>query len=148
MTVLETRSQAGSTVRWSEICGPQHHSAAFALGFEKAVAGSSPDRLTRVRRNPRNVARPATRVERQPRAAVAGSSPGSVRPARGVSVGRGRQVPARVISADRPRACQVNTAAAAKVTDDVPTWVLLTCGIVFGVMLLLAMAFIGGTSYA
>ena len=32
-------------------------------------------------------------------------------------------------------------------TDDVPTWVLLTCGVVLGVILLLALAFIGGPTY-
>lgn len=148
MTVLEMRSQAGLTVRWSEVCGPQHHSAAFALNLEEALGGARPDSLARVGRTFRDIARPASRVDRGPRGAEAGSSPGAVRPARGVSVAPGRRAPTRVVSADRARTCHVNTAAAAKVTDDVPTWVLLTCGIVFGVMLLLAMAFIGGTSYA
>jgi hypothetical protein len=34
------------------------------------------------------------------------------------------------------------------VVDDVPTWALLACGVVFGILMLLALALLGGPAYA
>lgn len=38
--------------------------------------------------------------------------------------------------------------AGSPVVDDVPTWVLLACGVIFGLVMLLALAFLGGPAYA
>ncbi|MFN3338774.1 MAG: hypothetical protein ACK40Z_03675 [Dietzia sp.] len=64
------------------------------------------------------------------------------------SVAPGRRVLVRPASAEQVRACGVEARATAPVVDDVPTWALLVCGIVFGVLMLLALALLGGPAYA
>ncbi|MBB1008846.1 hypothetical protein G6010_04430, partial [Dietzia sp. SLG510A3-3B2-2] len=64
------------------------------------------------------------------------------------SVAPGRRVLVRPVSTDRVRACHVEAPASTGVVDDVPAWALLACGIAFGVIMLLAVAFLGGPAYA
>lgn len=74
---------------------------------------------------------------RSPEPPVRTAAPGPrarVRPA--VSVGAG------------VRACHAESASGPTVVDDVPTWVLLACGLVFGLVLLLLVALVGGPAYA
>lgn len=63
-------------------------------------------------------------------------------------VGPGRRVLARPAVSDSVRACRVEAPSVSGVEDDVPTWALLACGIAFGVIVLLAVAFLGGPAYA
>ena len=79
-----------------------------------------------------------------------------VRPAAGVRVGAVRSegpsavAPGRRVlprSSVRARACHVEAPSPAGVVDDVPTWALLVCGILVGVLMLLALAFLGGPAY-
>lgn len=63
------------------------------------------------------------------------------------SLGPGRSGPARPATTGQPTACRVATISASPVVDDVPTWVLVACGIVFGVVMLLALALLGGPAY-
>lgn len=46
------------------------------------------------------------------------------------------------------RSCRVSAPAEESVVDDVPTWMLLVCGVAFGLMLLLAVALLGGPAYS
>ncbi|MFN3600370.1 MAG: hypothetical protein ACK4UY_03160 [Dietzia sp.] len=64
------------------------------------------------------------------------------------SVAPGRQVLVRPASPHQVRACGVEARPAAPVVDDVPTWALLACGILFGILMLLALALLGGPAYA
>lgn len=80
------------------------------------------------------------------RTGVAPSSTPVVAPGR--SIAHRRRMPARPPSAEGVRACRVETPADTAVVDDVPAWALLTCGILFGVVLLLALALLGGPAYA
>lgn len=61
-------------------------------------------------------------------------------------------LPARVLPAPGVgtgvRACRVESTSGSAVVDDVPTWVLLACGVVFGLVLLLLVALMGGPAYA
>lgn len=63
------------------------------------------------------------------------------------SIGVGRSGPVRLATTGQPTACRVDSVSASPVVDDVPTWVLLACGIVFGVVMLLALALLGGPAY-
>lgn len=148
MTILEMHSQEGSTVRWSEVCGPQHHSASVVPRAGGIAAEYIPAGSARTRRLPQSRVRPINRVERRSLVPVAGPRSAHARPARQLSAGPDRRVPGGAVTRDRIRACHVDTGAAVRMTDDVPTWVLLTCGVVLGVILLLALAFIGGPTYA
>ncbi|UVE95583.1 DUF3806 domain-containing protein [Dietzia sp. B32] len=60
----------------------------------------------------------------------------------------GRRVLVRPASAEGVRACHIEAPVASGVVDDVPTWALLACGIAFGVILLFAVAYLGGPAYA
>lgn len=89
------------------------------------------------------------------------SSPSSVRavaartvlvrnvPARGLPE---RTVPERTmprtVAGTGVRSCRPSVAAPARVVDDVPTWVLLACGVLFGLLMVFALAFVGGPAYA
>ena len=59
-----------------------------------------------------------------------------------------RIVQARPVASDSVRACRVESSAPTRVVDDVPAWALLACGIAFGILMLLAVAFLGGPAYA
>ena len=59
-----------------------------------------------------------------------------------------RIVQTRPVASDRVRACRVESPAPTRVVDDVPAWALLACGIAFGILMLLAVAFLGGPAYA
>lgn len=81
---------------------------------------------------------------------VRGSAPlrSAVVPARSVAPARRVRVRPVGVSGTGVRACRVDTAAGAAVVDDVPTWALLACGVVFGLVLLLLVALVGGPAYA
>ena len=76
------------------------------------------------------------------------------RGARPSPAGSPYRVRPRPASAVRPRpaitvrACRVDAPPRGGVVDDVPTWALLVCGIVVGVLMLLALAFLGGPTYS
>lgn len=51
------------------------------------------------------------------------------------------------LSPRQVRSCSVSAPAEVNVVDDVPTWILLACGVIFGLLLLLAVALLGGPTY-
>lgn len=128
MTVLEMQSRTQPALRWTEVCAPGH-----------ATVGP-PVRSGGLR----------TVAERAP---LNEMSPGRIQaPARGVAPARslapGREVLIRPASSQGVRACRIDVGTETAVVDDVPAWVLLACGIAFGVVLLLALALLGGPAYA
>lgn len=145
MTVTELQSFAHPTVRWTEVCPDDHRRAGVAPGNPAARTASA--RIGTSRRSVDRLA--ATRP-----------GGGSGRPESGVrsrvparstavsSVAPGRRIVGRPASTERVRACHVAAPVSTGVVDDVPTWVLLACGIAFGVIMLLAVAFLGGPAYA
>lgn len=161
MTIQELQSYASVAPQWTEACLAEH------------VRGESTDAPRQMRgRAPRAAVvqaeartRPPTRSEhRVGYARVAGRvGPGIARetaPVRPTSIRQaaasrpgspdqgalGRRVLARPTST--VRACHVQAPARAGVVDDVPTWVLAVIGITVGVLMLLALAFLGGPAYA
>ncbi|WP_354054317.1 hypothetical protein [Dietzia sp. 2505] len=64
------------------------------------------------------------------------------------SVAPGRRVLVNPASAGSVRACGSEARSSVPVVDDVPTWALVVCGIVFGILMLLALALLGGPAYA
>lgn len=121
MTVVELQSHPRPAARWTEVC-PDDHRGRVAHLDRPAVTSSRAENLVR----PRVTARPAAVT----------------------SVAPGRRVLVRPVSTDRVRACHVEAPASTGVVDDVPAWALLACGIAFGVIMLLAVAFLGGPAYA
>jgi len=120
-------SQTDRPTSWSEVCGRLHDSAeAPARGHEGISGRRSHEELARIRT----------------RAAVAGER------ARGAGRGTSQCGRPAARAASGVHACYVSAEPGPRIADDVPTWVLLTCGIVLGVVMLLAMVFIGGPSYA
>lgn len=73
------------------------------------------------------------RVPAPPVSRVGSGQPVRVLPAAGIGTGVG--------------ACRVEPTSGSAVVDDVPTWVLLACGLVFGLVLLLLVALVGGPAY-
>lgn len=130
MSVLEMQSQSRPAVRWTEVCATEHSTAHFS-----ATTPSVPV-TTRVRPRDRSGRGPTNRTLDR----------GRQMPTR--SIGPGRVAAVRPASAGQVTACRVAASPASPVVDDVPTWVLLACGIVFGVVMLLALALLGGPAYA
>ncbi|MCT2262997.1 MULTISPECIES: hypothetical protein [Dietzia] len=148
MTVLELHSHTDSTVRWTEIC-PAEHRASMHRVDHGVNANPAADPRTRGRGVTRPGARP---VGRHDAAAPRRGAPADRRPALAPTASR-MPTPrladrTRPVSADQVRACRIEAPAPACVVDDVPAWALLACGIVFGVIMLLAVAFLGGPAYA
>lgn len=120
MSVLEMQPQSRPTMSWTEVCAADHRLPATSATVRRAEA----------------MPRPTTRTLDRPR------------PAPGRSVAPGRRVSAHSGSVGQVRACRVQTPPTSPVVDDVPTWALLACGIVFGVLMLAALALLGGPAYA
>lgn len=64
------------------------------------------------------------------------------------AVSPGRRARVLPMSTSQARSCRVSAPAEVSVVDDVPTWMLLVCGVVFGLILLLAVALLGGPAYS
>lgn len=129
MTVLEMQSRTQPTVRWTEICATEHTTRARPTDMP-ARSASAPS--MRSMRSTRPVQDPSVR-----------SMPS--RTSR--SVAPGRRTLVRPASTAQVRSCRVAAPAEAGVVDDVPTWVLLACGVVFGLILMLAFVLVGGPTY-
>lgn len=146
MSVLEMQSHAGPTVRWTEVCPDDHRE----LGARAA--------RPRIDRAPVRTGHAPRRTVVRPggdRPAVSPSRAGTLvrsrvpaRPAPVTTVAPGRRVLVRSAATDQVRACHVEAPVSGGVVDDVPAWALLACGIAFGVIMLLAVAFLGGPAYA
>ena len=119
MAVMEMQSQARPAVRWTEVCASEHGAAVVARPRPQIRAGELASARTLDRRG---------EVGHR-------------------SVAPGRRVLVRPASAERVRACRVEAPATSPVVDDVPAWVLVACGVVFGMVMLLALALVGGPTY-
>ena len=154
MVVQELQSSPAFTPLWTEAC-PVGHAHGEMRGSRPGIldpavrpasAGAQKRPPTRSEFGLGGVPRSAERVR-----PVASPRGGSVRSVPGRTVGRapvgaGPRVLPR--SASAARACHVVAPSRAGVVDDVPTWVLVSCGIVVGVLMVLALAFLGGPAYA
>ena len=150
MAVLEmhVRPTTRPALDWSEVCATEH--GGVPVPARLSAPGSTPE-------TGRDGA-PARPVRRR---TPSGSRPGGAPTVRGTGalsapVAPGRRVAAAPVTG--VRSCRVSAAPAAmdaratvpasvRVVDDVPTWVLLVCGVVFGIVMLLALAFVGGPAY-
>lgn len=135
MTVLELQQHTPSRVRWTEVCATEHAPspqvrALPALGAGRRLPASMPVSPGAPRSSVRSVlAEPRERVV----------------PGRDRATAPRRAVPAVTGGV---RSCRREEFAPVRVVDDVPTWVLAACGVVFGLMMVLALAFVGGPAYA
>ncbi|QGW24844.1 hypothetical protein GJR88_02791 [Dietzia sp. DQ12-45-1b] len=120
MTVLEMQQRSRPSIPWTEVCATAHDR------FD------SPREGTRVPAEVPSVTRTLDRGRKVPTRSVA----------------PGRRVSVRTASTGQVRACGVEARPAAPVVDDVPTWALVVGGIVFGILMLLALALVGGPAYA
>lgn len=118
MTVLEMQTRTQPAVRWTEVCATEHTTITRPSG--QALLRTS-----------------------SPASALASSPLTSSR-----TIAPGRQLRVLPASAKQVRSCRVSAPSDANVVDDVPTWALLACGVVFGLLLLLAVALLGGPAYA
>ena len=151
MTVQELHSRIDFTPLWTEAC-PVEHGLEEMRGSRQGGAGSAvrpvmapagARMLPPTRSGDRRAVTPRTGDRVSP---VAGRPVSSVRSAGLAPVSPGRRVLSR--PAAGARACYVEAPSSVGVVDDVPTWVLLTCGILVGVLMLLALALVGGPAYA
>lgn len=140
MTVQELQAYADLAPRWTEACPVEH-----GVGVESARGGDTAmGRPVAAGFRNRPSARAADRLGPAP-VPVRRVRPVGGRQGAYVSVAPGRRVltgPATAV-----RACSVEAPAQSGVVDDVPTWVLAACGIALGVLMLLAVAFLGGPAY-
>lgn len=127
MTVLELPPSV-SPVRWTEVCAADHR-VDRRLAAPRIPAAASA----------RTANRPASSVR------VLGAAPtvSGARPA-----ARTRPAGSRSSAGAGVRACRPSRVAPAAVVDDVPAWVLVACGVIVGLLMVLALAFIGGPAYA
>lgn len=144
MTVVELQSHTRPAARWTEVCPDDHRGQVAHLDRPGDVSVRSTRAPRRTLARPEG-SRPAVTSSRaeylvRPRMAA--------RPAAVTSVAPGRRVLVRPVSTDRVRACHVEAPVSTGVVDDVPAWALLACGVAFGVIMLLAVAFLGGPAYA
>ncbi len=127
MTILETQSQPWTqrSVRWTEVCAVEH-AAVFSAADPPATLSAS-RRVASVTRpgGPRNGGNTCS------------SSP---------STTPGHRASAAAVS--QVRACRAPEPVVTPMVDDVPTWILLACGVVFAVLMLLALTLVGGPAYA
>lgn len=149
MTILELHSHTDSTMRWTGVCEGDHHPSGQPADDVRADAARTADRQVRGRTAGGPAGRPTgrrdaaspTRGARGGRGTVVGTAPSRTPSPR-------RSAQARPVSAEGVRACRIESSAPAGVVDDVPAWALLACGVVVGVIVLLAVAFLGGPAYA
>ncbi|MDV8000388.1 hypothetical protein [Rhodococcus sp. IEGM 1408] len=150
MSVLEMQSQSRPAVRWTEVCATEH--SAVNLGAtEHSAVNLGATEHSAVNLGATELGAPATTRVRPRDGSERGLTIRTLDRGRRVptrSIGPGRLSPVRPASAGQVTACRVAAKPASPVVDDVPTWVLLACGIVFGVVMLLALALLGGPAYA
>ena len=169
MSVREIKRQSDPLAAWSEVCARDHGAPAATRARIGSGTALAPRPVNRPLTRP--VSRPGDRMARRGRTAngqtlagrpvdtrsvvarsvVAGSMAtrsASTSPAPTRSVAPGRRLSERSVSGHQARACRVEAPLVSPVVDDVPTWALLTCGIVVGIIMLLALAFLGGPAYA
>lgn len=153
MTVQELQSSSDLAPSWTEACPVEHgmretresrgpavsRVAGAPFGAVPAGARHRPPNRESVRSGTNVVGSAGTRP-------VALREAASLRSNSLVSVAPGRRVLIR--QTNDVRACRVEATAPARVVDDVPTWALLACGVLFAVVMLLALAFMGGPAYA
>lgn len=138
MTILEMHSQARPATRWIEVCAAEHISPVRRMRREHRVGASA--RVRPAKRSPWSVDRSNIGERARPSGRARSTAAPLITPS--------RSIVARPAYADNVRACSVEAPSASGVVDDVPTWVLLACGIAFGVILLLVLALLGGPAYA
>ena len=127
MTVLELPPSV-SPVRWTEVCAADHRADRRLAATRRPAAASA-----------RTAIRPAS----------TGRGRGAAPTAPGVRPGvRTRPAGSRATAGAGVRACRPSRVAPAAIVDDVPAWVLLACGVIVGLLMVLALAFIGGPTYA
>lgn len=161
MTVQGIQSHAHLTRSWTEVCTGEH--GVGPVGDPSGRGGRPASALSSVASRTRPVAgskgrraggvvgtdrvRPVSaRRSAQGRGVAFDRPPASGRSTSAVPVAPGRRVVVR--SAGSVRACEVQAPAPAVVVDDVPTWALVVCGVLFGIAMLLALAMLGGPAYA
>ncbi len=142
MTVQEFQTYADLAPRWTEACPVEHGLGGKGARHHGVGAAEGRPASADFRNRP-----PARAVERPGPAPVAirRSRPLAARRAAYVTVAPGRRVLAGPATA--VRACSAEVSVQSGVVDDVPTWVLAACGITLGVLMLLAVAFLGGPAY-
>ena len=138
MTILEMHSQARPATRWIEVCAAEHITPPPRMRREHCVGDGAKVRPAK---------RSARGVDRSNYGELARPS-GRARMTAAPLAAPRRSIVARPSYADNVRACSVEAPSVSGVVDDVPTWVLLACGIAFGVILLLVLALLGGPAYA
>ncbi|GAA4262276.1 hypothetical protein GCM10022294_14120 [Dietzia aurantiaca] len=161
MTVQELQSRAHLTRSWTEVCAGEHGVGPVRQsgGRGGRPASALPSVASRTRPMVRSKGRRAggavdtdrvrpvaARRSAQGRGVAFDRSPARARSTSAAPVAPGRRVVVR--SAGSVRACEVQAPAPAGVVDDVPTWALVVCGVLFGIAMLLALAFLGGPAYA
>ena len=163
MSVQELQSHAHLTRSWTEVCAGEHGVVPVrdSGGRGGRPASALPSGASRTRPVVRSKGRRAggavstdrarpvsARRSVQRRGVAFDRSPASGRSTSAAPVVPGRRIVVR--SAGSVRACNVQAPATAPVgvVDDVPTWALVVCGVLFGIAMLLALAFLGGPAYA
>ena len=154
MVVQELQSCPEVTPPWTGVCPVGHGLGEIRAGRPGVLAPAARQAPVGPRKRP--PARSGSGLARVPRSAgrvrPVTSAPGA--PVRAVPVraaGRAPGAPGtRVLIRATPaaRACRVVAPPRAGVVDDVPTWVLVSCGMIVGVLMLLALAVLGGPAYA
>ena len=146
MSVLEMQRDARPIVQWTEVCLDDHRGGATRAGGPNAepvpVRSGHAPRRTAIGPEGRRPSESSARAE------ILVRPRGTARSASITSVAPGRRVLVRPAATDHVRACHIAAPAPAGIVDDVPAWALLVCGIAFGVIMLLAVAFLGGPAYA
>lgn len=149
MTILEMHSHTDSTARWTEICAAEHRAPAQSADGVRRDPDRSGERQARGRTGTRPGARPVGRRDSaSPNRGASADRVATLAPAPSRTPAPRRIVQARPVASDSVRACRVESSAPTRVVDDVPAWALLACGIAFGILMLLAVAFLGGPAYA
>lgn len=149
MTILETHSHTDSTARWTEICAAGHRAPAPSADGVRRDRDRAGERHVRGRTGTRPGARPVGRRDSaSPGHGASTDRVAAFSPASSRTAAPRRIVQTRPVASDRVRACRVESPAPTRVVDDVPAWALLACGIAFGILMLLAVAFLGGPAYA
>ncbi|KAA0919594.1 hypothetical protein [Dietzia sp. ANT_WB102] len=146
MSVLEMQPDTRPIVQWTEVCPDDHRGKAT-----RAVRPDAEPAPVRFGHAPRRTATgPEARrpTDISARTEILVKPRGTARPASVMSVAPGRRVLVRPAATDHVRACHIAAPAPVGVVDDVPAWALLACGIAFGIIMLLAVAFLGGPAYA
>ena len=164
MAVQEMQSYVGSVPGVIEVC-PADHQVRRSSAVHRDPSGPVRHQKATARVSGARPSRGRTTERRHD----GGGAKGSVRPVAVRRVGSeriadgGRAMSRSLVPAQAPvapgrrvlvrsagdvRSCRVEAPSAGRVVDDVPTWALVICGVLFGLAMLLALAFLGGPAYA